>query len=332
MIHTIYIEEGASDYPKTREILKRFPSARQIPIDHYGEVFNTKAQNFRLQKQNPALIIAVKKGGYALPAPQHYNIGGSHNFYFSHMMNCVYDCRYCFLQGMYQSANYVIFVNYDDFFTAIRNEQNKLEDESGWFFSGYDCDSLALEPVTQFIDAALDLFQDMPNSWLEIRTKSTQIRPLLKRNTLKNCIVAFSLSPEDIVEALEHKTASLEKRLTAAATLAERGWPIGFRFDPVIATENFNENYSKLFKRVFSTLPETSLHSISLGPFRLPKPFHKKLIQLYPEEPMFAADMRVQGNLASYSETSESEMLGYCKEQILEYIPEDKFFPCVDIN
>ena len=35
------------------------------------------------------------------------------------MLNCVYDCRYCFLQGMYRSANYVLFVNYDDFRVQI---------------------------------------------------------------------------------------------------------------------------------------------------------------------------------------------------------------------
>ena len=25
------------------------------------------------------------------------------------MYNCIYDCRYCFLQGMYNSANFVVF-------------------------------------------------------------------------------------------------------------------------------------------------------------------------------------------------------------------------------
>ena len=35
------------------------------------------------------------------------------------MLNCIYDCKYCFLQGMFNSANYLVFVNYQDFFFAI---------------------------------------------------------------------------------------------------------------------------------------------------------------------------------------------------------------------
>ena len=33
------------------------------------------------------------------PVPATYGIGGDENYYFSHMLNCLYDCRYCFLQG-----------------------------------------------------------------------------------------------------------------------------------------------------------------------------------------------------------------------------------------
>ncbi|MCB1755346.1 MAG: DNA photolyase [Gammaproteobacteria bacterium] len=333
MIDTIYIEEAAAEFAKTDQILARFPRARKITVRRYGEIFNPKAQNFRLQKNNPALILAVKHDGFVLPAPAHYGIGGEHNYYFSHMMNCVYDCRYCFLQGMYQSANYVVFVNFEDFFSAIGEQQGLLGEsrQNGWFFSGYDCDSLALEPVTQFIHDALDEFAKLPDARLELRTKSTQIRPLLKREAMANCVVAFSLSPAEIVAALEHKTASLEKRVQAAKTLGERGWPIGLRFDPIIGTENFQAVYRRFFDFVFSELPESFIHSVSLGPFRLPKPFYKKMLQLYPEEPMFAADMQAHDNLVSYETQAEQQMLAFCRERILQSIPDGKFFPCVEI-
>ena len=36
------------------------------------------------------------------------------------MYNCLFDCKYCFLQGMYSSANYVIFVNYEDYYDEIK--------------------------------------------------------------------------------------------------------------------------------------------------------------------------------------------------------------------
>ena len=119
MIHTLYIEEAVQDHPRTAEICAKFPQATQIPCRRYTEVFNRKGQNFRLQKRGPALILGHKFDTHVLEAPPGYGIGGQRNYYFSHMLNCIYDCRYCFLQGMYSSANYLLFVNYEDFHQAI---------------------------------------------------------------------------------------------------------------------------------------------------------------------------------------------------------------------
>ena len=39
--------------------------------------------------------------------------------YTSCMMNCVFDCEYCYLKGMYPSGNVVLFVNLDDIFDEV---------------------------------------------------------------------------------------------------------------------------------------------------------------------------------------------------------------------
>ena len=119
MFTTIYIEEQMADHPRTREICARFPRATRVQCQRYGEVFNPKAQDFRLQKRKPALILARKHDRRVLETPAGYGIGGTDNYYFSHMLNCLYDCRYCFLQGMYRSAHHVLYVNYEDFGTDI---------------------------------------------------------------------------------------------------------------------------------------------------------------------------------------------------------------------
>ena len=113
-MHAIYIENAIREHPRTLEVLDRFPRAEIIECERYGEVFNRASQNFRLQKPRPGLILAKKHGNLILPAPEGYSIGAADNYYFSHMLNCLYDCRYCFLQGMYRSANYVYFVNFED--------------------------------------------------------------------------------------------------------------------------------------------------------------------------------------------------------------------------
>ncbi len=329
MIDTLYIEAAVADHPRTREICARYPKARRIDCERYSEVFNPAAQNFRLQKQKPALILASKFKNFVLPAPLSYNIGGQHNYYFSHMLNCLYDCRYCFLQGMYRSANYVLFVNYEDFDRAII-ETAQQHKEPAYFFSGYDCDSLALEPVTGFAAHALDTFARHPNAILELRTKSTQIRALLDRPTIDNCVVAFSLSPDSVAQALEHKAPSLSKRLDALGKLQQAGWKIGLRFDPVIYCHNYQTLYADFFRQVFAHIDLERLHSVSLGSFRMPHTFFRNMVRLYPDEKMFAAPLTDTNTMVAYPAEIEQRMLSFCKQELLTHMPKEKLFACTE--
>ncbi len=328
MIDTIYIEEAIRQHPRVLEILARFPNAARIPCRRYGEVFNPKAQNFRLQKLKPALILAEKYQHFALPAPAGYGIGARRNFYFSHVLNCLYDCRYCFLQGMYQSAHYVLFINYEDFQQNITQLCAQTPDEAVHFFSGYDCDSLALEPVTGFAESFLPFFAGLPNAWLELRTKSTQVRSLLNREPLPRAVVAFSLSPGLIAEKVEAKAPTLQKRLDALVKCQEQGWLVGLRFDPLLYQHDYQAHYQALFEQVFARINPERLHSVSLGVFRLPENFFKKIHALYPDEKLFASPLERQNGRVSYPKQLEQDMIGYCTGQILAHIPSDKFFPC----
>lgn len=328
MIETLYIEENVLQHSRVEDLLRRFPKARQVVCRRYGEVFNPKAQNFRLQKRQPALILAEKHKNFILEAPSGYGIGARRNYYFSHMLNCLYDCRYCFLQGMYQSAHYVLFINYEDFQKEISQICADFKGEDIHFFSGYDCDSLALEPVTGFAEHFLPFFDRLPNAWLELRTKSTQIRSLLNRPPLHRCIVAFSLNPEDIAAKVEEKAPPLPRRLDAMAKLQEQGWLLGLRFDPLIYQSDYQEQYRQLFDQVFSMIAPDRLHSVSLGTFRLPESYFKKMHKLYPDSRLFSGPIDTQGNMVTYQRELEQEMIEFCSNQLLSHIPQDIFFPC----
>lgn len=327
MIQTIYVEDEVAAHPRTLAILDRFPDAVTISCRHYGEIFNRSAQNFRLQKQRPALVLARKFKNFVLDAPQGYGIGARRNYYFSHMLNCIYDCRYCFLQGMYRSANYVLFVNYEDFHQAISDTCARHADEEIHFFSGYDCDSLALEPVSGFAESFVPLFETLPDARLELRTKSTQVRTLLERQPLPNCIVAFSLSPAEIAEALEHKAPPLERRLHALARLQNHGWTIGLRFDPLIYHADYRQQYRRLFAETFARVDASRLHSVSLGTFRLPESFFRNMVRLYPTERLFAGPLHERDGMVTYRDDLEREMMAFCSEELRRYVSDSKFFP-----
>ena len=252
------------------------------------------------------------------------------NFYFSHMLNCIYDCRYCFLQGMYRSANYLLFVNYEDFMSEIHStakEHEKLG-ENSYFFSGYDCDSMALDSITGFLEEFLPFFEQNPKAFLELRTKSIAIKQLLNRKPFENCVVAFSLSPDSISKAVEYKVPPLKNRIQALKQLANAGWKIGLRFDPLIYANNFNELYQELFEMVFANLPNSQLHSISLGPLRFPKAMFDRVQKLYPKEKLFAFPMEKRLGSYSYPQEIEENMTISIKEMLSKYADQEKFFKC----
>lgn len=328
MIDTIYIEKAIAQHPRTQQILCRFPSASCIEIERYGEVFNPKAQNFRLQKKRPGLILAEKHDRFVLDAPEGYGVGGKHNYYFNHMLNCLYDCRYCFLQGMYQSAHYVLFINYEDFQREIDQVLAKNNGETSWFFSGYDCDSLALEPVTGFTEHFLPFFAERPNAWIELRTKSTQIRSLLAMDAFPNAVVAFSFTPDEISRALESRVPNVHKRLQSMKELQRAGWTVGLRFDPLIYHDDYQTSYRNLFNTVFDTLDCDTIHSISLGSFRMPKQFYKNIVHLYPEEPLYAGSMEESCGMISYPNQLDEEMMYFCSEQLQQHVPSSLLYTC----
>jgi spore photoproduct lyase len=324
----IYIEEALVDNPRVKRIIHKYPAADRIFCRSYQEVFNPKSQNFRIQKNDPALILAEKRGRLVLPTPKGFGIGGEENYYFSHLLNCPYDCRYCFLQGMYQSANYVLFVNYEDFIEEIKAIVATDLKKQYYFFSGYDADSLALEGLSGFIQTFIPAFAKLDNAILELRTKSSNVKALLKYEPYSHCVVAFSFTPEPVSMAVEYKVPQFLKRLQALRQVAEHGWPIGLRFDPLIYASNFTELYQQLIDTLFSYIVPTSIHSVSVGPLRFPEKMYQKLVKLYPQDKLLAHPLIKEDNHYSYPRTRASEMQMFVKEYLQRYINNPQIFEC----
>lgn len=329
MFTTIYVERELRDHPRVAEILQRCPGVPVVECERYGEIFNRKGQSFRAQKQAPALLLARKHGQCVLPAPDGYGFESGKGFYFSHMLNCLYDCRYCFLQGMYRSAHYVLFVNYEDFAQELEQQMQAQLANNGTavYYSGYDCDSLALEPVSRFCEYFLPLFRQNPKAMLEIRTKSTQVRRLLEVEPMSNCVVAMSFSSEQAGQRWEHKVPSLTKRLDALRRLQQEGWSVALRFEPIVAEEHVVADYTALFEKVFAELDASKLHSVSLGEFRMPVGFHKTLVKLYPDEQLFARETRVDGGMASLEGGGE-DMLHAIESRLQTYVAPGQYYRC----
>lgn len=322
-MRTVYIENEVADHPLALAILSRLGIVEQIRCDRYTEVFNRSAQNFRLQKQKPAIILARKHDRHVLAAPPDYGLPGVDGYYFSTTLNCPYDCRYCFLQGMYRSAHHVIFVNYEDFAHGIEAHARAAEG-AAWFNAGYDNDSLAFDSVTGAVGYFVPLFADLSKATLELRTKSAYVKPLTALDPVNNVVCAFSLAPERVARSLEHRAPSLSQRIDAIAQLQAAGWRVGVRIEPVIVYRGYQREYTELIARLKSILVPAMTHSISYGSYRMPIAFHRRIATLYPDDAFFASAFEKKDGLMTYGSealTAIDELFGAQLKRYLDYAP-----------
>ena len=111
-------------------------------------------------------------------------------------------------------------------------------------------------------------------------------------------------------------------------TLADHGYRLGLRFDPLLYAPAFRDSYRELFATIFETVDPGSLHSVSYGPFRTPRPFFDRMQKLYPEEELFAGPLKRHGSLISYAPEIETALQRFCHEELSKYVPSDILFPC----
>ena len=100
------------------------------------------------------------------------------------------------------------------------------------------------------------------------------------------------------------------------------------RFYPIVYHSHYQQTFLELLDQVFSVIDADSLHSVSLGAFRLPKSNFKQVHKLFPEEALFAQNLVLNNDIISYSPDLEHEMIGFCEQQLLQRISPDIFYPC----
>lgn len=154
------------------------------------------------------------------------------------------------------------------------------------------------------------------------------IRPLLNRRALDNVVVAFSLSPARYAEAFDEKAPPVKSRLRAIKQLAEAGWLIGLRFDPLIYAEDWRTAYAELFDEIFGMGITSQIHSVSTGPLRFPKQMYKRITNLYPESLLLASPLKQRDGMVAYSDEIEMAMREFTGSRIATELGEDRLFHC----
>ena len=171
----IYIERGAVEYPLSKIARSKFMGSTVIEIDHYKDVFNRRGQDFQLQKRSMKLILAKKTEPLLYEGSSMIQDYNTPNVYYNTpILNCLYNCDYCFLQGMYDSGNLVVFVNENEMMSAIdKKVSNPIDPSKPTVISiSYNTDLLAMENILPLSRRWINYVKGKKDTVIEIRTKS----------------------------------------------------------------------------------------------------------------------------------------------------------------
>jgi len=321
----IYVEKKILNNKNTLEILSKFKDVKIIEINNYKEVFSSNNQDFHLQKLGQKLILASNKPNMIYEGAVVCESFENDNFYYtSSIINCVYDCEYCYLQGVYSSGNIVIFVDIEKVFEKVEELYNKLK--TLYLCVSYDTDLLAIESICGFSEKWYYFIEDKKDLKIELRTKSGNIDKFLNLKPLDNFIIAFTLSPENIALRNEKYTASFKNRVKAIKELQEKGWKVRICIDPLIYSDNFEKNYSQMIEYLFNEIDKEKVTDVSIGVFRISKEYLKKMRNQKQNSEILYYPFECIDGVYTYSDKTKSYMINFVKEQFLKYININKIY------
>jgi len=323
----IYVESEAKKYNLTRECLDHFSNANIVEIPDYKSFFNRKSQDFQTQKNSIKLILAVKKPPFIYKSTDILQDSGFKNFYYNTpILNCLYNCDYCFLQGMYPSANIVVFVNQNDMEDAVEKELSiRAFPEDPLVLSiSYNTDLMAFENILPITRSWINFANTKSDLVIEVRTKSAFFSSLSDLTPSNKIIFSWTLSPESVVRKNEIDTPPLNRRLTAIKLAISKGWKIRLCFDPVIIYDNWEEDYSDLLDKIIYSIEKKNIYDITVGVFRMGRDYFQRVRKSNPDSIEYYKNYVDENKIMTVSQEQKNAVKTLFTNKLKHYITEDK--------
>ena len=287
----IFVEESVHDLPLTQQVLKRCPDTPREVVPEAKELikaFQTKPPaGFNGKK---TLLLCRNKGRFFEPCP-----GTKHYICCGYMIltpgaGCPLSCSYCVLQAYLNNPFVTLYANLQDMLDELEATPglgNGIITRTG---TGEFMDSLALDHLTDFSSFILPFFKRRKGVILELKTKTANIDNLIKLDHGGALIVSWSLNADEIVKNEEQGAAPLTERLEAARSLIDKGYRVGFHFDPLVYYTGWEEGYKNTVRLIAGHIPPASVAWISLGSFRYMPQLKVAGQRRFPETKIFSQE------------------------------------------
>lgn len=317
----IYIEREILEHKKVRDIIGKFPDAVIIKINHYKDVFNKNGQDPGIQKLAIKLILAKNRGIRVLKgAPYCHDFGHDEFYYTSQVLNCPFDCSYCYLKGKFPSSNIVLFINTEDYFMEL---DQKCKGSSSFVTLSYDSDMAALEPLLGMLTDWGDYMANHCNITFELRTKSTCMPQL---PVIDNLIVAVSILPDSVIELYERGTPRLTKRIDFINGLLEKGYRTRLCIDPVLDINSARDVYKEFITKLARDTDLGKINDVSVGSFRMPADYYRSMCRGFGNHFIHYYPFETSEKQVRYSRQRERELLDAVLIPLSAHMKKDKIY------
>ena len=289
-IKKIIIDESVLDEALTQRILANAGSTPHeiIPLE---DSWIPDGERYSVSDGKRILFVTSQKGDWVKPCPAtsspylccRYTI-------INQITQCPMDCTYCVLQDYLDSPVMTLEARFSRIFQEVDRLLIQQPRRLFRFGTGELSDSLALDPVTGLSKDYARFFSTQRNALIELKTKTDSIEHLRASETA-NVVVSWSINPQPLVEQEEIFTADLESRLRAARECQDRGFLLGFHFDPILWMPDWEVQYKDLIDQLFSSVDGSRIAWISLGSLRFPPTLKETALSRFPQCRIYFEEM-----------------------------------------
>lgn len=293
-LDAIHIEEECRTAALARRVIQRVPAGVPVAFVTDGRIAampdRTAADPFAAGKRT--MVIMRRRAPFLMACP-----AGSAEFaccgylVLTLASNCPMDCSYCFLQE-YVADNpaFQVYANYEDAFAEVDELARKAPGRHFRIGTGELADSLAFDSITGIAGDLVDFFSARPNLTLELKTKTDEIESLLAANPRGRVMVSWTMSPERVFRASEHRTAPPSARIAAARRVLDAGYRVAFHFDPIIAYQGAEQDYAMLAEQILDSIAPARISFFSMGGLRLTPALRAAARRRFPADPMLLGE------------------------------------------
>jgi len=266
----VYIEKKSLHRALTKRILKnigRIPL--EIVEDSQDFLEERKISRDSVKHGKKDLFITSQKGEFVKPCPCTPHTIGCNYYIINLDLNCPLNCTYCILQHYLSDPVITVHTNLDDLWTQLDVFLDRNKDRWIRIGTGELGDSLLIDHLTGNSKELISYFKNKHNVIFELKTKTVN----------------------KIAESEEGGSPAIEERINAANRVVDKGFRVGFHFDPLILYPGCEKDYNDVVENLLEHIDPARIAWISLGSLRFPPSLKEIIQERFPETKIIYSEM-----------------------------------------